>query len=56
MSSLAYSQAENVALSVDKTSGDVGDTVNSGSPTAPIDMDTAVVENGTVWVTNNTTG
>ena len=53
--SLAYSQAENVALSVDKTSGDVGDTVNV-TLTAPIDMDTAAVENGTVQVTNNTTG
>ena len=53
--SLAYSQAENVALSVDKTSGDVGDTVNV-TLTAPIDMDTAAVENGTVQVMNNTTG
>ena len=42
-------------LSVDKTSGDVGDTVNV-TLTAPIDMDTAAVENGTVQVTNNTTG
>ena len=50
-----YSQAENVALSVDKTSGTVGDTVNV-TLTAPIDMDTAAVENGTVQVTNNTTG
>ena len=53
--SLAYSQAENVALSVDKTSGKVGDTVNV-TLTAPIDMDTAKAETGTVWVTNETTG
>ena len=53
--SLAYSQAENVALSVDKTSGKVSDTVNV-TLTAPIDMDTAAIEYGTVQVTNNTTG
>ncbi len=54
--SLAYSQAENVALSVvDKTSGKVGDTVNV-TLTAPIDMDAAKAETGTVWVTNETTG
>ena len=33
----------------------MGDTVNV-TLTAPIDMDTAAVENGTVQVTNNTTG
>lgn len=53
--SLAYSQAENVALAVDKQSGAVGDTVNV-TLTAPIDMDTAKTETGTVWVTNETTG
>ena len=33
----------------------MGDTVNV-TLTAPIDMDTAKAETGTVWVTNETTG
>ena len=54
--SLAYSQAETVALSVDTANGTkVGDTVTV-TLTAPIDMDTAAVEYGTVQMTNNTTG
>lgn len=54
--SLAYNQAENVSLTVDTANGTkVGDTVNV-TLTAPIDMDTAKAETGTVWVTNETTG
>ena len=47
--SLAYSQAENVNLTVDKTTGNVGNTV-SVTLTAPINMNTDAQEEGTVQV------